>query len=213
VKLSEAAILHRNVPPDWYQRGIKENLGQRFWHFRRFSEVGKLIEPSGGKILDVGSADGTFTEVILERSKADLVIGIDILPSSVAYAKKRFTKNRRLKFRVADAEKLPFKNGEFDAVFCLDSIEHFFRPQKVIREIKRVLKGDGYVVVLVHTESLLFKIIWLFWENTRGWIWKGTHVQKFSGSELRRIIKEKSLKISTEKKFMFGMYQAIKARK
>jgi ubiquinone/menaquinone biosynthesis C-methylase UbiE len=210
---SEAAIIHRKVPPDWYQRGIKENVFQRYWHFRRFTEIGKLIEPSGGKILDIGSADGTFTKVILEHSKADLVVGIDILPSSVKYAKKRFSKNQKLKFRVADAEKLPFKNQEFDAVFCFDSIEHFFRPQKVMREAKRVLKEDGYLVILVHTKSLLFRIIWFFWENTRGRIWKGTHIQNFSGKKLKKIIKETGFKISTEKKFMLGMYRAIKVKK
>lgn len=213
MKLSKAAILHRNVPPDWYQRGIKENIFQKFWHSRRFSEVGKLIENTDGKILDVGSADGTFTKVILDQSKANLVIGIDILPSSVSYAQKRFSKNKKLKFLIADAEKMSFKEGAFNAVFCLDAIEHFFDAPKVMTQIRKVLKKNGYVVILVHTESLLFRIIWFFWENTRGWIWRGTHVQNFSGEKLRKLIKEAGFEILVEKKFLFGMYRLIKARK
>lgn len=212
MKLSEAAVIHRNVPPDWYQRGIRENLFQKFWHYRRFRNIGKLIEPTGGKILDIGCADGTMTKFILERSGAELVVGIDVLQSSVDYARKRF-KGKKLKFLVADAGKLPFQNNEFDAVFCLDSIEHFFDPEKVVREIRRVLKKNGYLVILVHTNNPLFRIIWFFWENTKGWVWKGTHVQKFKGEQLRKLIKDAGLEMIVEKKFLLGMYRVIKARK
>jgi len=212
MELSEAAILHRNVPPDWYQRGIKENFFQKLWHFFRFRNLSKLIEPSGGEILDVGCADGTATKFILEQSKAELIIGIDVLQSSVDYAKKRF-KNRKLKFLVAEAEKLPFEKNQFEAVFCLDSIEHFLQPGKVLREIRRVLKKNGYLVILVHTNSLLFRIIWFFWENTRGWVWKGTHVRDFGGGQLGKLIKEAGFEMIVEKKFLLGMYQVIKARK
>jgi ubiquinone/menaquinone biosynthesis C-methylase UbiE len=212
MKLSEAAVIHRNVPPDWYQRGIRENLFQKFWHHRRFRNIGKLIEPTGGKILDIGCADGTMTKFIFERSRADLAVGIDVLQGSVDYARKRF-KGKKLKFLVADAGKLPFENNEFDAVFCLDSIEHFFEPEKVVREIRRVLKKNGYLVILVHTNSFLFRIIWFFWENTRGWVWKGTHVRKFSGKKLRKLIKDSGFEITVQKKFLLGMYRVIKAKK
>jgi 2-polyprenyl-3-methyl-5-hydroxy-6-metoxy-1,4-benzoquinol methylase len=213
MKLSEAAIIHRNVPPDWYQKGIKENVFQRFWHSRRFIEVGKLVEPSGGKILDIGSADGIFTKVILDRSKADLVVGIDVLPASVEYAEKRYFKNKKLKFRVAEAENLPFKKNEFDAVFCLEVLEHVFNPQKVLREIKRVLKKSGYAVFLVPIENLLFRIIWLFWENTRGWIWKGTHTHNFSHDALKRMIEKGGLEVTDQRRFLLGMLEVVKAKK
>ena len=212
MKLSEAAILHRNVPPDWYQRGIKENFFQKVWHYFRFKNLGKLIEPSRGKILDIGCADGTATKFILEQSKADLIIGVDVLQSSVDYAKKRF-KSSKLKFLMADAEKLPFEKNQFEAVFCLDSIEHFFEPEKVIREMRRVLKKDGYLVILVHTKSLLFRIIWFFWENTKGWVWKGTHIRKFSAEQLKKLIKNAGFEMIVERRFLLGMYQVVKARK
>lgn len=213
MKFLKAAVLHRNVPPDWYYQGIKRNLGQRFWHHRRFTEIGKLIEPKSGKILDIGSADGTFTKVILDCSGASFVIGIDALSSSVAYAKKRFTKNKRVNFRAADAESLPFPNNEFDAVFCLEVLEHLFDPEKALREVRRVLAKDGYAVFLVPTENTLFKIIWFFWENTWGWIWKGTHVQKFANQELIKMIKKAGFEICADKKFLLGMLEAIKVKK
>ena len=162
--------------------------------------------------MDIGCADGTATKFILEQSKADLIIGVDVLQSSVDYAKKRF-KSSKLKFLMADAEKLPFEKNQFEAVFCLDSIEHFFEPEKVIREMRRVLKKDGYLVILVHTKSLLFRIIWFFWENTKGWVWKGTHIRKFSAEQLKKLIKNAGFEMIVERRFLLGMYQVVKARK
>lgn len=210
---SKAAVLHQKVPPDWYQRGIKENLGQRYWHHRRFSEVGKLIEPTGGKILDIGSADGTFTKIVLDRAKADLVVGVDILPSSVAYAQKRFIKNKKLQFKIADAEHLPFPDNEFDAVFALEILEHVFDYRKVLAEIKRVSQKDAYMIFLVPTENLLFKIIWFFWENTKGRIWKGTHLNKFNHQKLNKIITSMDFTILIEKIFLLSMLKIIKVSK
>src|SRR5258708_39932497 len=99
-----AAELHKNVPPDWYFKSIKRNPFQRFWHKRRFKEVAKFIEPTpNGKILDIGSADGMFTKVILDKSKAKEIIGIDVLKTSVNWANKHWRTHKAMKFKIGDA--------------------------------------------------------------------------------------------------------------
>lgn len=207
---SKAAVLHQNVPPDWYERGIKRNLGQRYWHFRRFSEVGKLIAPTKGTILDIGCADGTFTRVIFDRARPEALVGIDILPGSVKYSQNKFKTYKNTKFLVADAERLPFKNESYDAVFCLEVLEHVFSPKKVLGEIKRVLKKDGYAVLLVPSESLLFKVVWAIWLRTGGGVWQNTHLHRYDRLKLGRIVEEAGLKINKEKSFLFGMLKAVK---
>ncbi len=211
--LNRAAELHSKVPADWYARSIKENIFQRFWHTRRFEEIGKIIEPLGGKILDIGSADGTFTKVIIEKSKADKVVGIDVLPGSVSYAKRRFARSKVVSFRVADAHELPFPDNSFDAVFCLETLEHVEDPEKAACEMFRVLKKGGYAVVLVPNENFLFKVGWQIWLLGPGKIWKGTHVQDLSAEEILTTIKKGGFKIKEVKKFMWGMLQAVKAVK
>ncbi|MEK7521648.1 MAG: class I SAM-dependent methyltransferase, partial [Patescibacteria group bacterium] len=105
--LKEAAQLHSRVPADHYARSIKESPLHRFWHTRRFEEIGKMIRPTGGKILDIGSSDGTFTKVIIEKTCAEKVFGIDVLEKSVSYAKRRFARSKIASFLVADAHNLP----------------------------------------------------------------------------------------------------------
>ena len=207
-----AKVLHGNVPPDWYFRSIKENPFQRYWHTRRFEEVGRLIEKSGGNILDIGCADGTFTNVILEKSKADKIVGIDVLKESVNWANKHW-KSKRLIFKVGDAHKLKFKESTFDAAFALEVLEHVFEPIRVLREVKRVLKKGGYAVFLVPSESLLFRIIWFIWGKFRGKIWKDTHIHAYRSDYLVRLSEQAGFKVEENKMFILGMLQVIKVRK
>ena len=207
-----ASELHENVPPDWYYRSIKENLLQRYWHRRRFEEVGRLIEPTGGKILDIGSADGTFTKFILEQSKAEQITGIDALKSSVKWANEHW-KSKKMKFLVRDAHKLNFKSGSFDAAFAMEVLEHVFEPVKVLKEIKRVLKVGGYAVFLVPTESLLFRIVWFIWGFYRGKIWKETHIHAYRNDYLVKLSEQVGFKVGANKKFLLGMLQIVKVRK
>lgn len=211
---NRAANFHENVPPDWYARSIRENLLQRFWHMTRFREVGKLIEPIGGKVLDIGCADGTFSRVVLARSQAKKLVGIDVLPASVSYAKRRFARSKRMSFKVADAHDLPFQDKEFDMVVCLEALEHVEGPKRVFSEISRVLKDDGSLIVLVPTENFLFRfIVWPLWGLWRGKIWKGTHLNRFYGDRVVALIQEGGFDVSKNHKFLLGMLQAVKAKK
>lgn len=207
-----AASLHSNVPPDWYHRSIRENILQRYWHRRRFGVVGKLIEPRGGKVLDVGCADGVFTKVFLEKSRADKVIGIDVLKTSVEWAKNHW-KDKRMKFMVADAHKLPFESNSFDAAVALEVLEHVAQPERALAEIKRVLKKQGYAIFLVPTDNFLFKFIWFFWTKSRGKIWDETHIQTYSNNYLPRLSRKVGFAVERDKRFILGMLQAVKVRK
>ena len=112
-----ASQLHENVPPDWYYASIKRNILQRYWHQRRFKKVGELIEVTkSGKFLDIGSADGVFSKVILDRTKAKSLIGIDVLKSSVSWANNHWQKNKKMQFKTGDAHELDFPANSFGAL-------------------------------------------------------------------------------------------------
>ncbi len=208
-----AEELYENVPPDWYYRSIRENLIQRYVHNRRFEEVGKVIEPTGGKVLDIGCADGVFTKVILDKSKADKIIGIDVLKTSINWARKHWKKNTKMQFKTGDAHSLKFENNSFEAVFAIEVLEHVYEPNKVLKEIKRVLKRDGYAIFLVPAESLLFKIVWYFWTKYRGKIWKATHLHAYSDSYLVELVRNAGFKNIEDNKIIFETLHLVKVRK
>lgn len=173
-----------------------------------------LVLPVKGSILDIGSADGTFSEVIFKKTQAKKLVGVDVLKNSVKYASKRFKSNPRMKFLVADAEDLPFKANQFEAVFCLEVLEHVLRPKKAILEMKRVLRPGGYLIVLVPTDSLLFQVVWSIVLLTWGRHWKETHVNSFNKKQsLTGILEECGLRVIEQRKFLWGMLRAVKAIK
>jgi len=212
---ADAAKLHENVPPDWYHDSIQKNIGQRFWHNTRFTEVAKLMEPVAEKVLDIGSADGVFSQVILEKTDASSVIGIDVLKTSVNWANKHWKAEKRLSFKVGNAHKLDFRGNSFDAVFALEVMEHVSEPDKVLKEIYRVLKNGGYAVLLVPSDNKLFQIVWFIWTKfMRGRIWDDCHVQSFnSGNSLAKHGKRAGFKVEKDHYFLLGMLNAVKLRK
>ncbi len=211
--VKDAAHLHENVPPDWYFRSIRDNIFQRYWHSRRFDEVGRLIERTHGKILDIGSADGMFTKVIYEKSNASEIIGIDVLKSSVDWANKHWKEYKVMKFKVGDAHKLGFKPNTFDAAVALEVLEHVVDPKQVLTNIRKVLKKGGYAIFLVPSDSKLFNIVWYIWTRFRGKIWDHTHIQSFRNNYLPKLAKETGFKVEVDKKFILGMLHLVKVRK
>jgi ubiquinone/menaquinone biosynthesis C-methylase UbiE len=213
-KTSQAVANHNRVPPDYYESSIRTNPGQRFWHHARFAQALKLVElDREATVLDIGSADGTFSEVLFDRIKPKRLVGIDVLRTSVDYANRRFRKNKKMSFRVADAHKLPFPAKTFSAVLCLEVLEHVFEPDRVIGEIKRVLTPGGYCLALVPAENFLFKIIWWFWIKMKGRIWNEAHVHHFSHHSLKEVFVDNGFTVDYESTFLLGMLYIIKARK
>ncbi len=163
--------------------------------------------------MDIGSADGYFTRAILEFTHAQKIYGIDILKSSVTYAAKRYRHLKSLAFSVGDAHKLLFPNSKFSAVYILEALEHVFKADLVLKEIFRVLKPKGYVIILVPSENWLFRLGWPFWTHTRGKIWNDTHIHFFSGQKLPGLVKQTGFTDIQVHTFILGMLLLVKARK
>ncbi len=201
--------IHEDVPADHYDKGIESNIFQKYWHKKRFAEVLDIVKENTGPILDVGCHAGLFTQKLMQKTQVKEVYGIDISSSAIRLAKKRIPKGT---FVVGDAQKLPFKNNFFSAVFCLEMLEHVDDPIQVLKEMKRVLKKDGYGLILVPTDNKLFKITWSLWTMYYP-VWRHAHVQSFTGNSLEDIFASLHLKIIRVKTFHFGMLKIIQFKK
>tara|TARA_Y100000310_G_C20617994_1_gene781696 strand:- start:866 stop:1567 length:702 start_codon:yes stop_codon:yes gene_type:complete len=95
----------------------------------------------GDAILDAGCGLGYFL-LTLKDTGAKLY-GMDVSPESVEYVKKHITKDAV----VGAVEKIPYPDNTFDVVLFCEVIEHVEDDAKVLREICRVLKPGGRVVI------------------------------------------------------------------
>src|SRR3989338_3531621 len=94
----------------------------------------KRIMLKGKKALDIGCGRGGYTRMLLEAGAK--VTALDI-------TKDYFMPHKGIKFVRGDALSMPFKDNGFDFVFCSSLIEHVADPNKLVNEIKRVMKPHG----------------------------------------------------------------------
>lgn len=197
------------VPVDYYQTGIKNNLPQKIWHTRKLKTVLELIGSSGVKpknILDVGCASGWILSKISEKYPKVQCTGIDVYKKAIEYGQKLY---KNLRLISVDAHKLPFKNKSFDLVICTEVLEHVMSPEKVLKEINRVLRDDGSAIIEIDTGNIPFRLIWYWWTNMRKGVWRNSHVHTFNTKILEDMIKNSGFIITQKKVFNYTMAVAF----
>lgn len=108
---------------------------------------------SDKKLLDVACGGGGFLYWAEQRVSC---WGIDFSQVASDYAKKLLRKSR---VEVGNVESLPYPDSEFDFVTCLGSLEHFHDMDKALREMNRVLKDDGKLLIHVPNAYFLLYVI------------------------------------------------------
>lgn len=203
---------HNKIPGNYYDLSTAKNSFQRFWHQKRYAEVGRTLEKIRAKmVLDIGCHGGRLTSKILEKIPQAKIFGIDISRQAIDYASKKYP---LINFRIARAENIPFDNSMFDLITCFEVLEHLEDPSAAIKEINRTLKNGGNFLILVPTENLLFKIIWSLWTKFGpGKIWQHTHIQKFTDKKLDTLLEKYGFRIIHRKTFLLGMLLLIRAQK
>ena len=124
-----------------YQQKKPEYLYEAYKLY--FSLLKKLKNKK--KLLEIGAGRGENT---LELIKMKFnVCATDLSPLSVEAMNKKYSKYKNFSSKVADMEKLPFKNESFDVV-CLAGSLSYGDNNKVMNEIYRVLKFGGWLVLV-----------------------------------------------------------------
>lgn len=182
------------VPVDYYQEGVKKSLLQGLWHKRKLNLAKEILRDFPFRnCLDVGCASGHMISELSKHFPDSKYFAVDSFDKVIEFGKKKYP---HIKFKVANAEKLPFKTQEFDLIICYETIEHITKPLNALKEMKRILKKSGRLILTMDSGSVLFRIVWFFWENTKGKVWKGAHLHPFHHEELEDLIKKAGFKIN-----------------
>jgi len=107
--------------------------------------VGAAGLASGERVLDVGAKRGGLGRYLREQGNDVVYTGTELDEENIEAARED-----GLEVVKADAaEALPFAEGSFDCVFCLEILEHLVMPLRLLQEVARVLAPGGRAVVSV----------------------------------------------------------------
>ena len=134
--------------------GYTDYLGDRDLYrrtFRRRLERHVLPHVRRGRLLDVGCAAGLFLQ---EASRAGFeAAGVDVSRPMVEFARKELQLEHVALGTLQDCR---FADGAFDVVTLWDVVEHVPDPPELLREVRRVMSRDGYLILETQNERSLF---------------------------------------------------------
>lgn len=160
-----------NIEKERYEKRFKESFAncnfRKKWgskHLKPFYRapyeffedlISKTISRADN-VLEIGSGDGAYTYCLLQTGAN--ITATDVAPTSLKIIEEQFNKDfqNNLQTCVADMRKLPFKDKSFDIVISAGSLS-YGNNKIVIKEIKRVLKKNGKLILV---DSLNHNIIY-----------------------------------------------------
>ncbi len=114
-----------------------------------------------GRTLDLGCGYGRIIPDLLERAQE--VVGVDISPANLRFARRFLRGRKRFQLLAMDAGRLGFPSGLFSNVVCIQNGISAFKvnPGRLINEAVRVARRNGIVLFSTYADS--------FWEDRLDW--------------------------------------------
>lgn len=166
------AILYEVEGTHWWYRGRRRIISSFV------KEICSRIKDRRPQILDVGCGTGANLVMLGEFGDAH---GIDVSHDALSFCKERGL-NR---VRHGAAEELPYEDGTFDLVTALDVVEHLDDDAAGLREMRRVLRPDGRILLFVPA----FMFLWGLQDEV------SNHRRRYTLPQLLRVVREAGFEV------------------
>ena len=124
----------------------------------------KKILNNPKEILDIATGTADFAISAAKHTQANIT-GIDISDQMIYVGNKKIQQKKlhnRIKLSIEDSENLPFQDNSYDAITAGFGVRNFENLEKGLSEIHRVVKKNGYVVILEPSTPKVFPLKQIF---------------------------------------------------
>jgi SAM-dependent methyltransferase len=165
-------IMFRVEQSHWWYAGRRKILASFL------EDICRRVTDRRPRILDVGCGTGANLLMLSQYGDAE---GVDVSEDALAFCRERGLE----KVKLGAAEKLPYDDGTFDLVTALDVVEHLDNDLAGLREMRRVLRPGGRVLLFVPT----FMFLWGLQDDV------SNHRRRYRLPELRRVLEQAGFEI------------------
>jgi len=164
---------------------ITENISDKVYGNAGNQDVLNLISPNAEYVLDVGCGSGSLARALQKRGS--VVDGITISNAELQEAKP-FLRNGYIQ-NLEDG--LPAISTQYDVAVCSHVLEHICYPDKLLRDIHRVLNENGELIValpnIMHYKARLQLMIGNFNYTSQG-LWDYTHFRWYTFRSAKKLL-------------------------
>lgn len=112
--------------------------------------------PKNARILDLACGTGEISSRLAEMWPGASILGLDVEPAHLERSRKRCAQfGERVRFEIGDAFKLGLPGKSFDLAVCRHLFQAVPKPEKIIEQMKRVLKPGGRIHLIVEDYNLM----------------------------------------------------------
>lgn len=144
---------------------MKRALVYRLNH-KILSVVSKVLQDPSKRyrILDAGCGEGFISMLLVKKFPNAIVTGIDQSQEALEMARRV---HQIVRYRQGSIYRMPFRNHSFDLVICTEVLEHLESPYFALKELNRVVKRGGAVLLTVPAEPWFCMGNFLVMKNVR----------------------------------------------
>lgn len=114
---------------------------------------------NGKKVIDIGCGKGRFLRILKNQFPESILYGLDISEKMLAYCPKN------VETVCSSVLNVKFPDGYFDGVYSVEAIEHAVLPGNAIKEMIRILKPGGRIIIIDKNVAKLGKLKLEQWEQ------------------------------------------------
>jgi SAM-dependent methyltransferase len=133
------------------------------------------------RVLDAGCGTGALLDRLAERPDVEL-FGLDFSGQALAYTHQR----GHTRLVQGDLTRLPFPDGTFDVITALDVVEHIEEDERALREVNRVLRPEGVLLMSVPA----FRFLWGPHDTAL------RHFRRYTAGELDALVRHCGFRVS-----------------